>query len=173
MSLKSRYLLIFSYFLFNCNLVFPQNGVLMNESDYNMNEESEYFDIGLDEDIDEENDCTAEQFLNNLNFTNLLPDDYESLRNEKISRNVLHVNQTYEKYKRLESYVQKLSRNQELSKIFNLIYSRAYEMVYELDLQPECLSSLLRIVTAIREKKFWALKCINNFLFILGIFALK
>jgi hypothetical protein len=145
----------------------------MNESDYNMNEESEYFDIGLDEDIDEENDCTAEQFLNNLNFTNLLPDDYESLRNEKISRNVLHVNQTYEKYKRLESYVQKLSRNQELSKIFNLIYSRAYEMVYELDLQPECLSSLLRIVTAIREKKFWALKCINNFLFILGIFALK
>jgi hypothetical protein len=135
----------------------------MNGSDYNLNEGSEYFDVGLDQDIDGENDCTAEQFLNNLNFTNLLPDDYESLRNEKISRNVLHINQTYEKYKRLESYVQKLSRNEDLSKIFNLVYSRAYEMVYELDLQPECLSSLLKIATAMRENKFWALKCINNF----------
>jgi len=150
MYLKGKYLLIFSYFLFNCNLVFSQN-------------ESEYFGVGLDQDIDEENDCTAEQFLNNLDFTNFLPDDYESLRNEKISRNVLHINQTYEKFKRLENYVQKLSRNEDLNKIFNLIHLRAYEMVYELDLQPECLSSLLRIVTAMREKKFWALKCINNF----------
>ncbi len=91
MYLKSRYLLIFSYFLFNCNLVFSQNDVLMNESDYNMNEESEYIEIGLDEDI-EENDCTAEQFLNNLNFTNLLPDDYESLRNEKISALFIFLN---------------------------------------------------------------------------------
>ncbi len=163
MYLKSKYLLIFSYFIFNCNLVFSQNNVFMNESDYDLNEGSEYFGVGLDQDIHEENDCTAEQFLNNLNFTNFLPDDYESLRNEKISRNVLHINQTYQKFKRLENYVQKLSRNEDLSKIFNLIHSRAYEMVYELDLQPECLSSLLRIATAMREKKIWALKCINNF----------
>jgi hypothetical protein len=37
--------------------------------------------------------------------------------------------------------------------------SRAYEMVYEIDLQPECLSALLRVVTAMQEKKLWALKC--------------
>jgi hypothetical protein len=77
MYLKGKYLLIFSYFLFNCNLVFSQN-------------ESEYFGVGLDQDIDEENDCTAEQFLNNLDFTNFLPDDYESLRNEKISVHFLY-----------------------------------------------------------------------------------
>ncbi len=154
MYIKNKYFLILSYFILNFNLIFSQNEIFLNESDYDLEEESDNFGVDLDQMFYKENSCSTEQFINNINFSNFLPDDYEN-----ISRNVLHINQTYEKFKRLEKWVQKISRNENLRKVFNFMRSRAYEMVYEIDLQPECLSALLRVVTAMQEKKLWALKC--------------
>jgi hypothetical protein len=159
MYIKNKYFLILSYFILNFNLIFSQNEIFLNESDYDLEEESDNFGVDLDQMFYEENSCSTEQFINNINFSIFLPHDYESMKNEKISRNVLHINQTYEKFKRLEIWIQKISRNENLRKIFNLMQSRAYEMVYDIDLQPECLSALLRVVTAMQENKFWALKC--------------
>lgn len=159
MYIKNKYFLILSYFILNFNLIFSQNEIFLNESDYDLEEESDNFGVDLDQMFYKENSCSTEQFINNINFSNFLPDDYENMKNEKISRNVLHINQTYEKFKRLEKWIQKISRNENLRKVFNFMHSRAYEMVYEIDLQPECLSALLRVVTAMQEKKLWALKC--------------
>jgi hypothetical protein len=159
MYIKNKYFLILSYFILNFNLIFSQNEIFLNESDYDLEEESDNFGVDLDQMFYKENSCSTEQFINNINFSNFLPHDYESMKNEKISRNVLHINQTYEKFKRLEKWIQKISRNENLRKVFNFMRSRAYEMVYEIDLQPECLSALLRVVTAMQEKKLWALKC--------------
>jgi hypothetical protein len=114
-----------------------------------------------DEDLNsEENICSIDQFVNDLNVTSLLPDDYKPVTNdEELSGIVPHINQTIERIDRIVNWTQKLYNNNEIVRAMKLIGSRISETLFESDLPPKCLASILKVMDGIRNGKLWAIKC--------------
>jgi hypothetical protein len=130
-----------------------------SESENNSTHEIEFSSGDGMEEPNEENHCSAKEFITNLNISHYLPDDYENMKNENISRIVPHINHTFAKFERLMNWAKKVYDDKELNEAFKAIRSMSYDMVYELDLEPECLSAFLRIVNGMQKGKTWAFKC--------------
>jgi hypothetical protein len=110
----------------------------------NSNDYSDY-DYDYDRNLSDSNKCFSD-FVNKLNSLR------EEGLNKTITRNVKHINDTFDIVSNLFS----ISNNLFLDK--NL-FSQLAEILYSVELSPLCLASIARISRAINERNYWALKC--------------
>ena len=71
-----------------------------------------------------------------------------------------HINETIAIFARLYQYSQNISSK--IGPTMKRITPRIMEMIYSIDLSPECMASLVRIGGAINDGNLWALKCKNK-----------
>jgi hypothetical protein len=128
----------------------------LNNTDY----DESLIDYSDEDSNSEENICSIDQFVSDFNVTSLLPDDYKPVINDCEFRGVVpHINQTIERIDRLVKWAQKSYNNNEIVRAMKLIVSRISETLYESDLSPDCLASILQVIDGIRNGKLWAIKC--------------
>ena len=85
-----------------------------------------------------------------------IPDDYEEGKaNIKTSMGTL--NETLEAMNRLQVFGQNISRK--MSEFNKRITNRMSEALMTINLEPNCMTSLMRIMSAARNGEVWALKC--------------
>jgi hypothetical protein len=123
------YLIIFiSLLIFN--LTYSEN--INNYSDYDQN-------------LSDSNKCFSD-FVNKLNSFR------DEGLNKTITRNVKHINDTFDIVLHLFSIANNLFLDKNL-------FSQLAEILYSVELSPLCLASIIRISQAINEGNYWALKC--------------
>jgi hypothetical protein len=126
-----------------------------------------YQDINeeIDETTEDNNsgECSADEIIDQF-IDILTPDDYEEGKTN-IKYEILNFEETLEALNRLQQYSRNVSAK--MSDFSKSIYSRIYDVFMEVDLSPECMKSLARVGSAIRNGELWALKCNNfeNFIF--------
>jgi hypothetical protein len=104
-----------------------------------------YSDYDYDQNLSDSNKCLSD-FVNKLNSFR------EEGLNKTVTRNVKHINDTFD----IVSHLFSIANNLFLDK--NL-FSQLAEILYSVELSPLCLASIIRISQAINEGNYWALKC--------------
>lgn len=151
----------------------------LDEYDYEIVEEKKYNetssdenDMNYDDDIDDEdyadNTCSIDEFIDSL--AKYLPSDYEEgkrkykqhyrqKKKNEMSKETSHINETIIKIKRLYEYGSNLSSL--LQPNIKRYMAKVMEYVYDIDIQPECVASLIKISQGIQNGDLWAIQCKN------------
>lgn len=167
--IKYSSLLVLVYILVSIELILCTKMITKRHSDYNQgaaqndletnddnststNDEYEY---NSDDDDDDDEMCSIDQVLDGLH--QYLPDDYEEGKKLPIKKRVDHINETIAIFKRLSVWGESLSAR--MKPISKRIMSRMSELLYLINLPPECMASLARIGDALQDGQLWAAKC--------------
>lgn len=109
------------------------------------------------EDSDSQSVISNEVLIDNL-IDNLLPEDFQENRLgfEKY-KSVSHINETFKLGNRLMDLAMKwLKFLEPLQKKLN---TELYDMLINVDISPQCISGLNRVLAAAGNKELWAYKC--------------
>ena len=94
-------------------------------------------------------------------FESLTPEDYSEANRSVVYQRVNHINETIDRFIRLKNFTEKLRNTYE--PIVQRLSARMSEVLMEIDLPNDCLSSLVNIMSGIRDNKEWALPCKHYF----------
>ena len=100
--------------------------------------------------------CSLNRLMDNM-FESLTPEDYSEANRSVVYQRVNHINETIDRFIRLKNFAEKLRNTYE--PIVQRLSARMSEVLMEIDLPNDCLSSLIQIMSAIRDHKEWALPC--------------
>ena len=100
--------------------------------------------------------CSIEDVLNKF-LEIITPDDFDQANMNDMYTRVKNFNQTIEKFVRLEKWSTNIRAR--LEPTAKRIMSRVIENVIVLDLNEECLKSLVRIGNGISNQEKWAIQC--------------
>ena len=100
--------------------------------------------------------CSIEDVLNKF-LEIITPDDFDQANMNDMYTRVKNFNQTIEKFVRLEKWSTNIRAR--LEPTAKRIMSRVIENVIVLDLNEECLKSLVRIGNGISNQEPWAIQC--------------
>ena len=124
-------------------------------------------------------DCSPDEMIAEF-FDILLPEDYEEGK-ENIKTDFTSINEVLESMKRFNEY--RLNVSQKMSEFTKRMNSRLSEALMTTELPTDCMTSLVRIMSAAKNGELWAIKCkfhatflnftvkINYFLLVLSIFT--
>jgi hypothetical protein len=57
------------------------------------------------------------------------------------------------------AWIEKISKNEDFKNIYVTFWKHLNETFYETNINPECLSSLMKIYDGFKKNEIWALKC--------------
>ena len=100
--------------------------------------------------------CSIEDVLNKF-LEIITQDDYDQVNMNDMHTRVKHWNETLKKFERLEKWSTNIRSR--LEPTAKRIISRVIENLIVLDLNEDCLKSMVRIGTGISERKTWAMNC--------------
>lgn len=122
-------------------------------------------EVDEDEDLEDTEYCDGRisTFVRNLNRTQFLPPDYEELE-EAVSKGdirnkIHHINDTIKIVERLVAYGQQLTTNKDLKDAILYFSSLITEKLYKVNISPSCMGDLVTVLSAIRNRKLWAMQC--------------
>ena len=104
--------------------------------------------------------CSLNRLMDNM-FESLTPEDYSQANHSVVYQRVNHINETIDRFIRLKNFAEKLRNTYE--PIVQRLSARMSEVLMEIDLPNDCLSSLVNIMSGIRDNKKWALQCKHYF----------
>ncbi len=93
-----------------------------------------------------------------FNKSSFIPLDNNHLTSEPISRTTT-IEDTLVKFEMTLASIKKMSKTEFFKNSIITFGNKIYESISEVDINPECLSSLLKIYDGIQKKQIWALKC--------------
>lgn len=137
-----------------------------NEKGFKNNNNEKSLDLNCDQscecDTTLSKTCSLDYFIDNLT-----PDNYEEENEQKsyqnISRYDENINKTIDRIDRLANFFERVS--QKFSPFTKQLRHRITEVLMTVDLETECMVSLVRIVSGIESGKLWALKCELKFIY--------
>ncbi|XP_054166928.1 uncharacterized protein LOC128964363 [Oppia nitens] len=94
-------------------------------------------------------------------FESLTPDDYSVANRSQIYQRVGHINHTIDRFNRMSGFAKNVSKIYE--PIVNRLTARFSELLMEIDLPNDCMSSLIKLGSAVKDKKKWALNFLRTF----------
>jgi hypothetical protein len=120
----------------------------LTESDSRLNSTDDYEGL-TDEEIEEEEEETKQTFIGKLQQL------HEEGKNLTISKNVNHINDTFNTLTNLRKVINSLFPTNKRTGI------EALEFISGIDigLSHECLRSILKVLSSIKNGDLWALKC--------------
>ena len=128
-------------------------GLDSDDYDYSVNSS----DVSKDDfySTSDSNHCSEDEIIDR--FVDIfIPDDYEEGK-ANIKTSMGSINETLEALNRLEVFGQNISRK--MSEFHKRITNRMSEALMTINLEPNCMKSLMRIMSAARNGEVWALKC--------------
>jgi len=122
----------------------------VTESIKNHNTTDEYDYETSDEDEEEDNDS-----CNKKSFIDKVKELHEEGRNSTVSKNVKHINETFDLLRSAQNTFGSLFGTDEKEKL------KFFEFISEIDLglSPPCMASFLRIISAVGDREIWGIKC--------------
>jgi hypothetical protein len=131
-----------------------------------MNSNEEEFETEIyDEESDEyESDICSIDSVIDYSIKNLLPTDYEENMKLDPKQKIKHLNETIAILRRLEEYSKNVSEI--MKPIMKRVMPRINDILFMINLPPDCMASLARIGQSAQEGETWALKCRSYRVFI-------
>lgn len=123
-----------------------------------------------EEDEEYEEQCTFNQFMAGLNISHYLPEDRESLRHELNSftnhsehlRYSPSVNHTMTRLKRLLNLANGITSRQDFRSGMAGFIQQNLGVFLDLELDPQCMTSIISTIAAIRRSEIWAISVIDS-----------
>ena len=149
--MKYKYILVFAIIVkvFNALEVNDQ----VNSSELNSKELHD--DYEMDSTDQSSDQCSADEVIAKI-LDILTPEDLEEGK-ENIKSDIESFNETIEAVLRLQQYARNVS--QKMSEFSKRLNSRLSETLMTINLPSDCLTSLIRIMTAAKNGELWAIKC--------------
>ena len=141
-------------FIILCNTVFGQELYDYRSDILIGNNATNETDYDFDDDNNDQR-CSADAIIEQFNSI-ILPDDYEEGKHN-IKNRIESFNESLLASIRLEQYSHNVS--EKMSELNKRIVNRLSEAMMTLDLPPECMTSLVRIMNGVNNGDLWALKC--------------
>ena len=115
----------------------------------------DYQDFNDSEEKESDDQCSPDEIISQI-LDILTPEDFEEGK-ENIKSDIESFNETIEAVLRLQQYTRNVS--QKMSEFSKRMNSRLSETLMTIDLPSDCMTSLIRIMSAAKNGELWAIKC--------------
>ncbi|XP_054152608.1 uncharacterized protein LOC128951384 [Oppia nitens] len=111
---------------------------------------------------DEPTECSPADALRGLNISRLLPVDYESLKQEPRVKIVKHFNETWDRFLRAFRWEHQIYGLKEFRDVYQYLRGMAYELSFDIQLEPQCMAAVSRVLQALIREEIWAFKFFDS-----------